>query len=167
MLKRKDAPVSPLPPITDWKAESKDLEDLSLRLSKIASWVKLDSPSGAGGRFAYRLVLKNSKGELSGTNATLPEGEIFSIALVADESLLQPPIEQRHVYVVTIDQFGKSDLLYPNLRNPDAALPDTRSTAIPREISLGQVKICGPDPEEEWLQESRGARCRNIRHANH
>ena len=148
VLRRANAPVSPLPPITDWKADAKDLEDLSLRLSKIASWVKLDSPSGAGGRFAYRLVLKNSKGELTGANATLPEGEIFSISLVADESLLQPPIEQRHVYILTIDQFGKSELLYPNLRNPDAQLPDTRSPSIPREISLGQVKVCGPDPKK-------------------
>lgn len=148
-LRQTRAPVSPLPPITDWKREPRDLEDLALRLSKIAGWVKLDSPEGAGGRFAYRLVLKNSKGEpLSGANATLSEGDVFSISLVADESLLQPPIEQRHVYVLTIDQFGKSELLYPNLRNPDAQIPDLRSAAIAREIVLGQVKVCGPDPKK-------------------
>jgi Caspase domain len=149
VFKRANAPVSPLPPITDWKADAKDLEEFALRLSKIAGWVKLDSPQGDGGRFAYRLVLKNGKGEpLSGSNATLSEGDIFSIALVADDSLLQPPIEQRHVYVLTIDQFGKSELLYPNLRSPDIQIPDTRSQSIAREISLGQVKVCGPDPKK-------------------
>ena len=148
-FRRTGAAVSPLPPITDWKTEPKDLEDLALRLSKIAGWVKLDSPQGAGGRFAYRLMLKNSKGEpLSSANTTLSEGEVFSISLVADEGLLQPPIEQRHVYVLTIDQFGRSELLYPNLRNPDAQIPDLRSPAIARDISLGQVKVCGPDPKK-------------------
>ena len=154
-LRRATAPVSPLPPITDWKTEPKDLEDLALRLSKIAGWVKLDSPQGAGGRFAYRLVLKNSKGELlTGANATLSEGDIFSIHLVADESLLQPPIEQRHVYVLTIDQFGKSELLYPNLRNPDAQIPDSRAPAVARDITLGQVKVCGPDPKKSGCRSS-------------
>ena len=149
VFRRANAPVSPLPPITDWKTEAKDLEEFALRLSKIAGWVKLDSPQGDGGRFAFRLVLKNSRGEpLSGSNATLSEGEVFSIALVADENLLQPPIEQRHVYVLTIDQFGKSELLYPNLRSPDIQIPDTRSPSIVREISLGQVRVCGPDPKK-------------------
>ena len=148
-LRRTNLPVSPLPPITDWKSDPKELEEFALRLSKIAGWVKLDSPQGTGGRFAYQLVLRNSKGQpLSSNNATLSEGDIFSIYLVADESLLQAPIEQRHVYVLTIDQFGRSDLLYPNLRNPDTAVPDTRATNIPREILLGQVKVCGPDPKK-------------------
>ena len=148
-LRRTNAPVSPLPAITDWKSDPKDVEELALRLSKIAGWVKLDSPQGTGGRFAYHLVLKNGKGQpLSGTNATLSEGDIFSIYLVADEGLLQAPIEQRHVYVLTIDQFGRSDLLYPNLRNPDTQLPDLRASTIPKEIPLGQVKVCGPDPKK-------------------
>jgi hypothetical protein len=142
-------PVSPLPPITDWKSDPKELEGFVLRLSKIAGWVKLDSPQGTGGRFAYQLVLKNIKNQpLAGSNATLSEGDIFSIYLVADESLLQAPIEQRHVYVLTIDQFGRSDLLYPNLRNPDTQLPDLRASTIPKEIPLGQVKVCGPDPKK-------------------
>ena len=148
-LRRTNVPVSPLPPITDWKSDPKELEGFALRLSKIAGWVKLDSPQGTGGRFAYQLVLKNSKNQpLAGSNATLSEGDIFSIYLVADESLLQAPIEQRHVYVLTIDQFGRSDLLYPNLRNPDTQLPDLRASTIPKEIPLGQVKVCGPDPKK-------------------
>ena len=150
-----NAGVSPLPALTDWKATTTELEMLALRLGKIRGWVKLQSPQGNSGGFAYQLVLRNCRGDvnnckgeiLSAHNAMMVDGEIFSISLVADESLLHGTIAQRHVYVFSLDRNGKSELMYPDLsRTADTKLPFVSpSSEVRKEIELAKIRICGPD----------------------
>jgi hypothetical protein len=151
-IKTANTVVSPLPPITDWKTTSADLEDLALRLGRIRGWVKLESPENGGGGFAYHLVLKNKKGEvLAPSNATLEDGQILTMALAADESQLRPNMVQRHVYIFDIDRSGTITLLYPFLKEQgDQLYPfiDTsKNNPPPREIPFEPpIQICGPDP---------------------
>ncbi|MCU1266177.1 MAG: putative Peptidase caspase catalytic subunit p20 [Acidobacteria bacterium] len=159
-IKAANTGVSPLPPITDWKTKSIDLEDLALRLGRIRGWIKLQSPQGDSGGFAYHLVLKNGKGEvLSPANATLEDGEILTMALVADESRLQASPQQRHVYVFDIDGSGTATLLYPDIaNNGDTPFPyisssnDQRPTHV---VEVTKIKICGPDLTTSCAGDSR------------
>jgi hypothetical protein len=151
-IKTANRGISPLPPITDWKARSTDLEDLALRLGRIRGWVKLQSPRGDSGGFAYHLVLKNKDGKvLSPSNAALEDGEIFTMWLVAEKNRLGPTMEQRHVYIFDIDRSGTITLLYPFLDkdHDDPLYPfldSSKAQLPPEEIPFEPpIKICGPD----------------------
>jgi|GEM_PF-526025 len=144
-VERSTMSINPMPQITGWRAKASDIQDLALRLSKIRGWTRLESPDND--RFAYRLVLKNAEGQslLSG-KAVVFEGDLLDVLLVADPDLIKPPVVRRHVYVLTLDQSGKSDLIYPMIDSDEIDKPVPfvpESGEVKPEILLGRIKICG------------------------
>lgn len=133
----------PLPVRTDWfptngqvevstRYLAQQLMGTALQLGRIRSWLTLAAPDDEG-QFPYRLALKNlqtgaqiSNGQLQSDRSAVTEllqlhpepvtvtnGEKFSLGLRADREALKRSVEQRFVYVFTLDSSGGSKLLWP------------------------------------------------------
>lgn len=155
-----------LPPVTNWldvNAAVADhnsvtaLEDSALRLGKIKGWLTLTSPVQVSGHvFPYRLGIKNSRtGAEVKSGGELTECETYDVELVAEPGTLNPFPEQRSVYVLGLDKFGTSNLLYGsgNEKNrwPQKAQLDsgTAPQRIPLDagfIVVGPKGRCGINP---------------------
>lgn len=158
----------PLPPLTTWidgNAAVADhnqvtaLEDMALRLGKIKRWLGVTSPPQERGHiFPYRLVLKN----IANPNTEIRNGseliecEKYVVELVAEPAALNPLPKQRYVYVLGLDKFGNSNLLYgsgnESNRWPTRAELDS-ATALQRIplddaafIVIGPKGRCGTNP---------------------
>jgi hypothetical protein len=111
---------SSLPARTDWLRGSDDdvattagrFKDVMLRLSKVNSWLHLDSPGGDAALFPYRLVLRRNGRDVS-PDDVLCEGNQVTMVLRADPERLTQEIARRYVYVMALDSWGKSTLLFP------------------------------------------------------
>jgi hypothetical protein len=148
---------SPLPPITDWvksgdnsetlSATARRLEDLALTLNKISGWVTLQAPQDSAtmdSPFPFHLTLLNRDG--TPVRDKLIEDETYQVALVADKTAPQGgSTEQRWVYVISIDKYGRTSLLYPTdvgIGNQYPKLVDNKPQFdVP---PLGLFQVVGP-----------------------
>lgn len=112
------ATTSSLPLRSEWLAiadgpelVARRLSDKAFTLAKIRSWLQLEAPP-AGREFPYRLAFRRVQDGLLVQEGRFRGGEEYEIELVADSAALSR-VEQRHIYVFTIDAFGKGSLLYP------------------------------------------------------
>jgi hypothetical protein len=115
------------------KPAARKLEESALGIGQIKSWLTLESPADDGS-FAYKLVLSNATTRALVTGDTLLQeeksaisdekqlraalpvfkaGNRFSVLLHASPESLKRGSEQRHIYVFSLDAFGKRQLLYP------------------------------------------------------
>lgn len=106
---------SSLPIRTDWMsgddASGGRLTERMMGLARVNAWLRLQSPPDAT-PFPYRLVLRRA-GKDVGPEDTLSKGDEITMVLRADPPRLAEPIAPRWVYVLALDEWGKSTLLYP------------------------------------------------------
>jgi len=89
-----------------------ELRDILLGLVKIRAWLQLSSPPDKGD-FPYRLALKQAKtGEVK-TSGPLLEGEKYKLVLRAYKEKPGIKINERYVYVFSINSSGEGRLLFP------------------------------------------------------
>jgi hypothetical protein len=148
--------VSLLPPSTDWHARGSDssllaarLRDLVLRLSTIRNWLLLESPADAG-RFPYHLALKQKASGQLRTDGTTKSTDQYGLVLSLDAAMQTQSVDRRYVYVFTLDQEGKSQLLFPSASagNVENVLPRpfAQGSPLPAEIQIGEAVLFTIDP---------------------
>lgn len=145
----------PLPSATDWidddAATGKKLEEMALRLSKIRGYLTLTSPEQRDGHvFPYRLVIKNGgTGEEISDGGELVECETYVAELVADPDALRLLPKQRYVYVLGLDKYGNSALLFgcDNEGNRFPSNTDMLKGKAPRRIPLLDADFIVTGPE--------------------
>jgi uncharacterized caspase-like protein len=86
------------------------LGDLVVRLRRIHDWNQLESPQSMA--LPYRLAILRARDGEEIHNGALIGGEKYGIVLRGTPPL-PAQIEQRFIYVFTIDSFGRSVLLFP------------------------------------------------------
>lgn len=127
---------------TPFRQCAEKLSDDILRLVKVRAWMQLSSPF-PGDSFPYRLALKHAATRETTTTGPLVEGEIYGLTLTAEKKELENKnIQQRYIYVFSIDSRGKGTLLFPHriYRNTGNFFPvDKTSPAAP--IQLGRERI--------------------------
>jgi hypothetical protein len=169
--------ILPLPVRTYWfptngqvdtsaKAVASQLQDSALRIGKVKSWLTLEAPADDG-RFLYRLAFKNEKiGELvTGGGLALQTstetgeqqlhpilpvmkgGEKYAVLLHADAEAIKGGMEERYIYVFTLDSAGRSQLLWPRGGQGNSQrFPPSISGAgsYPQDIPLNAKFSVGP-----------------------
>jgi len=133
---------------TGFQPIAEKLTDKILQLSRIRGWLQLSSPPG-NGRFPYSLALKNAgTGEIK-TTGPLIQGETYGLVLRLDRTQLESAanIEQRYVYVFSIDSFGKGTLLFPRGEwgNTENYFPKTIQKLLRRVQGGGFLEKSPPD----------------------
>jgi hypothetical protein len=117
----KAPPLLPLPPRSTWIELGDDpavagasLEELVLRIGRARDWLTLESPPDTGA-FPYRLALVNRQSnDVVGSGAVVHKGETYNLQLRADPASLKTGgIERRYVYVISVDNAGSVQVLYP------------------------------------------------------
>ena len=146
----RDKGETPLPLRTDWFALSDaqapaELEQRALDLTRLRLWLQVSVPGGGADPFPYRLALKNSDGELR-TGGTIVEGEVYDLVLASTEERLKDATEgsmPQFVYVATINQRGRMDLVFPEHATSGVAnlLP---GDGTPTEIVLRNETVTEP-----------------------
>lgn len=152
---------SPLPVRTDWiplaadtaEGAAERLDELALRLARINAWLNLDA-AASDQVFPYRLVLETKKGVVS-PDATLVDGTDVKLFLQADPASLEQPFVSRYVYVVALDSFGHTQLLFPypaaNIFNLLPSRIKDASTPPPRiELPPG-LKVSKPFGRDTYI----------------
>ncbi|GAA4841084.1 caspase family protein [Algivirga pacifica] len=120
-----------------------------LQLSKIRSWLTLESPDDPRG-FPYYPALVNATTNKVHTDEYITEGEVYHIALVKDQDKFTRWNRQdRYVYLLYVDSQGGSTLLYPQLHEgteslASVALKDQNNTYVDRKYIYKDVPIEGP-----------------------
>jgi hypothetical protein len=117
----KAPPLLPLPARSTWIELGEDpavagasLENLVLRIGRARDWLTLESAPNTG-VFPYRLALVNreNKGVVE-SGAVVRKGETYNLQLRADPAALKTgDIERRYVYVISVDNAGSVQVLYP------------------------------------------------------
>jgi hypothetical protein len=156
-----DRLVTPLPVRTEWIGgrvpadRSRRLEDAILRVVRIRGWFQLESPPDEG-RFPFRLGLKDVKtGKINTDGFTARFGDRFNVVLVGSPNA-RPAIEPRYVYVLVIDSFGNSSLMYPS-RHSLAADAQARIDRLEPVIVLGAprtpvtIQLVPPAGIDTWV----------------
>jgi len=162
----------PLPPLTSWidvgaaavanQDPVSELEDMALRLGKIKGWLGLTSPRQVKGHgFPYRLVIRNADSNAEIHNGgELVECEKYSVELVADPSSLNPQPAPRYVYLLNLDKYGNSTLLYGD-GSESNKLPltaDLSSGKVPIRIALKNATFIVTGPEGRCVDQKTGHR---------
>lgn len=160
---RSQTPAGPsLPLRSDWissvSAEdaARSLFASAIAMARVRSWLNLTSPEPPGsGGFPYHLVLRNMATGADLTRSEVRKGEEYQPVLKADPSLLaalhaKGRLQRRWVYVFTIDEHGKSELLFGE-RNEGNHLPlpvsdDDQRPQPMREIVLSGLGFRIDDP---------------------
>jgi hypothetical protein len=117
-----------------------ELRDTLLGLVKIRAWLQLSSPPDKGD-FPYRLALKHAKtGEVK-TSGPLLEGEEYKLVLRAYKEKPGIKINERYVYVFSINSSGEGTLLFPprHRRNSENYFPAVDE--FKREIHLSDKAL--------------------------
>jgi uncharacterized caspase-like protein len=138
-----DAKRSGLPVRTKWTTNPEE----SLRaLRKIHGWLTLQSP--AGPRYPYSLAIRSRQGKDA---VMVRNKETYTLHLKA--RFRPQRVQQRYIYVFTIDSSGRSVLLFPqpgtgSVENRFPLAPDV----IPDEIALSTtVRIEPPLGVDTWF----------------
>jgi hypothetical protein len=120
------------------KKAADTLIEYSNRIAKIKAWLTLASPPDDG-TFPYYLALRNASTGKVVSSGSIWENEIYGLILVKD------PINaknwdgsRRFVYVSSIDNSGKSSLMFP-LSNVENHYP--MSAELPDTIFLGRRQL--------------------------
>jgi hypothetical protein len=118
-----DGQLSALPNRTDW-IEVKDSNDSvrsaasalladSLSLNRLKAWLALDA-HGSTGYFPYHLALRDpDTGQIKANGDTVYDGETYGLALLAETNASLKQVERRWVYVVVIDSWGNTQVIFP------------------------------------------------------
>jgi Caspase domain len=116
--------------------------NLLLRLVRIRAWFQLPSPPDKG-EFPYLLALKNADTGTLKTTGPLKDGEIYGLVLKANRKRLEGVEEKqkRYVYVFSIDNHGKSTLLFPPKTRSNSENYFPAANNWPMEINLGKKKL--------------------------
>jgi hypothetical protein len=170
--------VSPpvLPPRTDWVAFNPEdaqqavtqLRQFTLQIERLQGWLLLPSPPDDGS-FPFHLVFRKAgtwmpatktcspqgaDGSQVGDGARVKEGQCYQMYLeMTDPSRAAGAIDQRWVYIFSIDSDGKTKLLFPRVTqgNVGNQLPvkpvgeDKYLTQIPVGGKIGIVPPAGVD----------------------
>jgi hypothetical protein len=148
---------SSLPPRTRWisvdpsfsslSKTTQELEALAGILTRINSWLKLNSPPGES-NFPYHLVVTeaDSADQPEGSQIAIGDGRWYGLALKASAPDLKHEVSRRKVYVFVIDSEGNSIPLYPTLEMGDVenvfpTSADTRDGGPPITKQLGPPKL--------------------------
>lgn len=145
-----------LPPRAAWTpAEHASLpallENQVLRINKVKAWLHLHSPAGTD-RFPYKLALRDQQtGAHHDEAELLHRGAKYDLLLMRKEGVPLTGLQPRYVYVFSIDQQGRGELLYPTAAagNVENRIPDARDSGLPAEkLTLGpgfEVSEAGTD----------------------
>jgi len=110
----------------------------SNRIAKIKGWLTLASPPDDGS-FPYYLALRNASTGKVVTSGNISENEIYGLILVKDPINAQNwDGSRRFVYVSSIDNSGKSSLMFP-LSNVENHYPV--GVELPDTIFLGRRQL--------------------------
>jgi len=100
-----------LPARTDWRPRSAVvLRDAARRLRRVHAWLLLGTPPGM--TWPYELGLRHVRDKAEVTDGTLIGGEQYQFFLRARRNV-SATLPRRHVYVFSVDSFGRGVLLYP------------------------------------------------------
>jgi hypothetical protein len=148
-----DLQMNPLPIRTDWfevsdegntiASAARGLEDKALRIGRLKAWLTLGA-HGSTSYFPYHLALRNTAtGQTKKFGDSVVDGESYGLVLLADPNAQLDRVPPQRVYVLAIDSWGKSQLVFPpvsqgNVGNRVPYDPvDQSEHAAPREIPLG------------------------------
>jgi hypothetical protein len=146
---------SPLPYRTNWlpfsneKSEetTNSLIDYAIRLGKIRAWLTLKSPPDLKG-FPYKLRIKDLATNEVVTDNKMYGGKSYRLFLHAtDDAMKSWSGERQFVYVITIDNLGKTQVIFPpqSLGSVENFLPIQRSGGYQLEVPLsGSFNIVPP-----------------------
>jgi caspase domain-containing protein len=161
-----------LPPLTDWvnlnparavnvnaTTTEKDpitrLENTALRLGKIKGWLSLTSPAPSRGHiFPYHLLITDSAGAEIKDGSKLVECGVYKLFLVAEPRTLNPLPQPRHVYILGIDKYGNSELIYGEGN-------DSNSWPKKADLELGKPPSTIPLPNADFIVLGPQGRCGN------
>jgi hypothetical protein len=152
-----DSKSNPLPTRTDWfnliaqhdsvEKTARQLEDTAAHIGRLKGWLSLEARGGSG-TFPYRLALKNTKsGAIKNFGETVIGGESYGLVLKASPNADVKQVEKRWVYVVSLDSWGKTQLVFPAVEQGNSLnrLPydqvDANQKAYPAEIQLGDRNL--------------------------
>jgi hypothetical protein len=119
-----DNQISLLPLRTDWLPVSGEgnpvadaasaLAGKALAIGRLKAWLSLDA-HGSTSYFPYHLALLNTAtGKTKGFGDTIYEGEPYGLVLLADPNAQLDRVQKQRVYVVDIDAWGKTQLVFPS-----------------------------------------------------
>jgi hypothetical protein len=153
----RDKDLSPFPARSDWfeirdpssdlrlGKIARDLENTALQIGRLKAWLTLD-PRGVSGYFPYRLALRNTlTKQVKGPGDSVFKGEPYGLLLLADANSNRNRyrVAQRWIYVLGIDSWGKTQLIFPASTQGNVGnrvpydLPDDEAQTYPVEIPLG------------------------------
>jgi hypothetical protein len=147
--------TSPLPYRTDWLQHTQNnpdgiiekLGEFALRLGKIRAWLTLKSPPDMSG-YPYKLSIKDVAANEFVTDGKMYEGKMYRLYLHATKEQMDSwRVGRRYVYVLTIDNTGKTQVIFPPapIGSVENFLPIMRGDAYPLEIPLSSnFKIVPP-----------------------
>src|SRR5208283_1517732 len=99
---------------------ARGLEDKALRIGRLKAWLTLDA-HGSAGYFPYHLALRNTvTGQTKVFGDTVFDGEPYGLVLLADPNAQLDQAGKRFVYVVAIDSWGKTQLVFPTITQGNA-----------------------------------------------
>ncbi|HEX4955399.1 MAG TPA: caspase family protein [Thermoanaerobaculia bacterium] len=150
------------------------LREVALRLAKIRSWLTLESPRAD--TWGYELALEVGGRRVTGGGELL-QGEVYSPLLLRSNGEGRNRLERRWVYVLTLDSFGKVQLLYPvsafgNVENrfplDEREAPETIRLPCGRGYRIGApfgvdfffLLTSAEAVPNPWILESEGVRLR-------
>lgn len=101
------------------------LLDLSLKLGRIQTWLALSSPASGQSNFPFYLGVKKFKTKKAITGeGTLAVGDTLGFVLVKDKPNENNwDLEKRFIYVFSISQSGKMELIFPRNGSVENRLP--------------------------------------------
>lgn len=144
----------PFPLRTDWvavtsptasEAAAAQLRAFAQRLARIKGWLQLEGPPEQE-RFPYTLAFKRGDGSYL-DQEMVRRGERFNLVLHAEPAAVQHRVEQRYVYVFSLDSFGNTYLLFPppTQGNAENRFPAQLTLPAPTEIDLAtRIEITPP-----------------------
>ncbi|HSY19189.1 MAG TPA: caspase family protein [Candidatus Acidoferrales bacterium] len=152
-----DPQVNPLPLRTDWfevntqagliLTNAMRLEESARQIGRLKAWLGLDS-HGSTSYFPYHLALRNAGagqiGQIKKFGDTVYDGESYGLELLADANAQLDRVQKQWVYVVVIDSWGRTQIVFPpvaqgNVQNrvPYDPADQNKDVVAPAEIPLG------------------------------
>jgi len=127
-----------LPARTDWVALSEPiehtinkLETYAVRLGRVRAWLELEGPPGSR-RFPYQLTLERSETEDFITGGTVNEGDTYDTVLKRNTVRARKG-RSHYVYVFTLDNQGRSQLLFPSAAGVENRFPPEQDPRAKQE----------------------------------